>query len=56
MEIPVGMKEVFSSPDETYEETTCYQLLKGIYGLCQSARQFWKSLSMKGQKLMLVSN
>ena len=42
MEVPVGMKEVFSSPDATDEETTCYQLLKGIYGLCQSARQFWK--------------
>ena len=47
MEEPVGMKEVFSSPDETDEENTCYQLLKGIYGLCQSARQFWKGLSMK---------
>ena len=23
MEIPVGMKEVFSSPDETDEEKTC---------------------------------
>ena len=43
MEVPVGMKEVFSSPDETDEENTCYQLLKGIYGLCQSARQFWKT-------------
>ena len=42
MEVPVGMKEVFSNPDETDEEHTCYQLLKGIYGLCQSARQFWK--------------
>ena len=42
MEVPVGMKEVFSSPDETDEENTCYQLLKGIYGLCQSARKFWK--------------
>ena len=20
----------------------CYQLVKGIYGLCQAARQFWK--------------
>ena len=38
----MGMKEVFSGPDATDEETTCYQLLKGIYGLCQSARQFWK--------------
>ena len=42
MEVPVGMKEVFSSPDETDEENTCYKLLKGTYGLCQSARQFWK--------------
>ena len=42
MEIPVGMKEVFSSPDETDEETTCYQLI-GIYGLCYSARQFSKT-------------
>ena len=47
MEVPVGMKEGFSSPDETDEENTWYQLLKGIYGLCQSARQFWKKLSMK---------
>ena len=39
MEVPVGMKEVFSSPEET---DIFYQLLKGIYGLCQSARQFWK--------------
>ena len=41
MEVPVGMKEVFSDSDET-DTKTCYQLLKGIYGLCQSARQFWK--------------
>ena len=34
MEVPVGMKEVFSYPHETDEENTCYQLLKGIYGLC----------------------
>ena len=27
-----------SSPED------CYQLKKGIYGLCQAARQFWKSL------------
>ena len=25
MEVPVGMKEVFSSPDEVDEENTCYQ-------------------------------
>ena len=53
MEVPVGMKEVFSSPDEADEEKTCYQLLKGIYGLCQPARQFWKKFVNK--KLMLYS-
>ena len=42
MEVSVGMKEVFSSSDEADEENTCYQLLKGIYVLCQSVRQFWK--------------
>ena len=47
MEVPVRIKEDFASSDEADEENTCYQLLKGIYGLCQSARQFWKSLSMK---------
>ena len=40
MKSPVGMDEIdpASSPQD------CYQLLKGIYGLCQAARQFWKSL------------
>ena len=35
---PVGMEEIDpgSSPED------CYQLVKGIYGLCQAARQFWK--------------
>ena len=28
MEVPVGMKEVFSDPEETNVENTCYQLLK----------------------------
>ena len=34
----VGMEEIDpgSSPED------CYQLKKGIYGLCQAARQFWK--------------
>ena len=38
MKSPVGIKEIDpgSSPED------CYQLLKGIYGLCQAARQFWK--------------
>ena len=53
MEIPVGMKEVFSSPDEADEENTCYRLLKGIYGLSQSARQFWKKDVNEMIKLML---
>ena len=42
MEVPVAMKEVFSNPEETDEENTCYKLLMVIYGSCQSARQFWK--------------
>ena len=38
MKSPIGMEEIDpgSSPEE------CYQLKKGIYGLCQAARQFWK--------------
>ena len=38
MKSPVAMEEIDpgSSPED------CYQLLKGIYGLCQAARQFWK--------------
>ena len=34
----VGMEEIDpgSSPED------CYQLKKGIYGLCQAARQFWR--------------
>ena len=38
MKSPVGMEEIDpgSSPED------CYQLLKGIYGLSQAARQLWK--------------
>ena len=38
MKSPVGMEEIYpgSSPED------CYQLKKGIYGLCQAARQFWR--------------
>ena len=38
MKSHVGMEEIDpgSSPED------CYQLKKGIYGLCQAARQFWK--------------
>ena len=32
MEVPMGMKTVFSDPHETDDKNTCYQLLKGIYG------------------------
>ena len=34
----VGMEEI--EPGSSSED--CYQLLKGIYGLCKAARQFWK--------------
>ena len=38
MKSPIGMEELDpgSSPED------CYQLKKGIYGLCPAARQFWK--------------
>ena len=38
MKSPVGMEEI--DPGSSSED--CYQLLKGIYGLCQAARHFWK--------------
>ena len=38
MKSPVGMEEI--DPGTSSED--CHQLLKGIYGLCQAARQFWK--------------
>ena len=38
MKSPVGMEEI--EPGSSSED--CYQLLKGINGLCQAARQFWK--------------
>ena len=40
MKSPVGMEEIDpgSSPED------CYQLKKGIYGLCQGARQFWRNV------------
>ena len=38
MKSPVGMEEI--DPGSSSED--CYQLLKGIYGLCQAARNFWK--------------
>ena len=38
MKSPVGMEEI--DPGSSAED--CYQLVKGIYGLCRAARQFWK--------------
>ena len=38
MKSPVGKEEI----DPGSSSDDCYQLLKGIYGLCQAARQFWK--------------
>ena len=40
MKSPIGMEEI--DPGSSSED--CYQLLKGIYGLCQAARQFWKKI------------
>ena len=38
MKSPVGMEEI----DPGSSSNNCYQLVKGIYGLSQAARQFWK--------------
>ena len=38
MKSPVGMEEIDPGSSSEY----CYQLVKGIYGLCQAVRQFWK--------------
>ena len=38
MKSPVGMEKI--DPESSPED--CYQLKKGIYGLCQAARQFWR--------------
>ena len=38
MKSPVGMEEI--DPGSSSED--CYQLVKGIYGLCQAVRQLWK--------------
>ena len=35
---PVGVEEI--DPGSSLED--CYQLVKGIFCLCQAARQFWK--------------
>ena len=54
MKSPVGMEEIDagSSPED------CYQLKKGIYGLCQEARQFWKKSmdTIKKEHFLFSSN
>ena len=42
----VGMEEI--DPGSSSED--CYQLLKGIYGMCQAARQFWKEFVNTAKK------
>ena len=46
MKSPVGMEEI--DPGSSSED--CYQLLKGIYGLCQAARQFWNNFVNTAKK------
>ena len=46
MKSPVGMEEI--DPGSSSED--CYQLLKGIYGLCQAARQFSKKFVNTAKK------
>ena len=46
MKSPVGMEEI----DRGSSSEDCYQLLKGIYGLCQAARQFWKKFVNTAKK------
>ena len=46
MKSPVGMEEI--DPGSSSED--CHQLLKGIYGLCQAARQFWKKFVNTAKK------
>ena len=46
MKSPVGMEEI----DPGSSSEACYQLLKGIYGLCQAARQFQKKFVNTAKK------
>ena len=51
MKSPVGMEEI----DPGLSSEDCYQLLKGIYGLCQAARQFWKKFVNTAKRNLLDS-
>ena len=46
MKSPVAMEEF----DPGSSSENCYQLLKGIYGLCQGVRQFWKKFVNTAKK------
>ena len=46
MKSPVAMEEI--DPGSSSED--CYQLLKGVYGLCQAARKFWKKFVNTAKK------
>ena len=45
MEVPVGINDFYQNSID--EEATCFLLKKGIYGLCQAARQFGRNLFKK---------
>ena len=47
MNSPVGIEEI--DPGSSSAEN-CYQLLKGIFGLCQVARQFWNKFVNTAKK------
>ena len=49
MEVPVGLNEVYQN--SINEENTCFLLIKGKYGLCQAARQFWLKFVQEMRKL-----
>ena len=46
MKSPFGMEEI----DPGSSSAGCYQFLKGIYGLCQAARQFWEKFVYTAKK------
>ena len=49
MEVPARLNEVY--PNSMNEENSCFLLKKGIHGLCQAARQFWKKFVQEMSKL-----
>ena len=51
MKSPVGMEEIHAG--SSLED--CYQLVKGIYGLCQAARQFGKSSWIQQKGTLWIS-